>query len=142
MLKNVVDRVAAAGLLALLAPLLGVLALLIRTDSPGPALYRQTRVGRHGRLFTVYKLRTMCVDADHVVEVLADANESDRDGVLFKIKRDPRITRLGSVLRKYSLDELPQLVNVVRGEMSLIGPRPALPAEVRAYAATCGAGWW
>ena len=117
------------------APLLGLLTLLIRADSPGPAFYRQTRVGRHGRLFTVYKLRTMRVDADHVVEQLADANESDRDGVLFKIKRDPRITRIGSVLRAYSLDELPQLWNVVRGEMSLVGPRPALPAEVRAYPA-------
>jgi exopolysaccharide biosynthesis polyprenyl glycosylphosphotransferase len=133
--KGVVDRVAAAGLLVVLGPLLGLLILLIRTDSPGPGFYRQTRVGRHGQLFTVYKLRTMRVDADHVVELLADANESDRDGVLFKIKRDPRITRIGSVLRAYSLDELPQLWNVVRGEMSLVGPRPALPSQVRAYPA-------
>ena len=133
--KGVVDRVAAAGLLVVLGPLLGLLTLLIRTDSPGPGFYRQTRVGRHGQLFTVYKLRTMRVDADHVVELLADANESDRDGVLFKIKRDPRITRIGSVLRAYSLDELPQLWNVVRGEMSLVGPRPALPSQVRAYPA-------
>jgi exopolysaccharide biosynthesis polyprenyl glycosylphosphotransferase len=132
-LKGVVDRVAAAALLALLSPVLGVLTLLIRADSPGSGFYRQTRVGRHGRLFTVYKLRTMRTDADRAVELLADANESDRDGVLFKIKRDPRITRIGSVLRAYSLDELPQLVNVVRGEMSLVGPRPALPSEVRAY---------
>jgi lipopolysaccharide/colanic/teichoic acid biosynthesis glycosyltransferase len=110
-----------------------VLTLLIRADSPGPGFYRQTRVGRRGRLFTVYKLRTMRTDADLVVERLAEANESDRSGVLFKIKRDPRITRIGSVLRAYSLDELPQLLNVVRGEMSLIGPRPALPTEVRAY---------
>jgi exopolysaccharide biosynthesis polyprenyl glycosylphosphotransferase len=132
-LKNLTDRVVAAALLALLAPLLAVLAVLIRRDSPGPALYRQTRVGLDGRLFSVLKLRTMCQDADRVVDVLADSNESDRDGVLFKIKRDPRITRLGATLRKYSLDELPQLVNVVRGEMSLIGPRPALPSEVSAY---------
>jgi exopolysaccharide biosynthesis polyprenyl glycosylphosphotransferase len=131
--KGVVDRVVAAGLLVVLSPLLGLLTLLIRADSPGPAFYRQTRVGRRGRLFTVYKLRTMQTDADHVVEQLAEANESDREGVLFKIKRDPRITKIGSVLRTYSLDELPQLWNVVRGEMSLIGPRPALPSQVQAY---------
>ena len=134
-IKGAVDRVVAAGLLVLFSPVLGVLTVLIRADSPGPAVYRQTRVGRHGRLFTVYKLRTMQINADHVVEQLAESNESDRDGVLFKIKRDPRITRIGSVLRTYSLDELPQLWNVVRGEMSLVGPRPALPAEVQAYPA-------
>ena len=133
LLKNVADRAAAAFLLALLAPVLLALAFLIRRDSPGPAMFRQTRVGKHGGLFTVYKLRTMREDADRVVHELADANESDRDGVLFKIKQDPRITPLGAMLRKYSLDELPQLINVVRGEMSLIGPRPALPSEVRDY---------
>jgi exopolysaccharide biosynthesis polyprenyl glycosylphosphotransferase len=133
LLKSAVDRVGAGLLLVLLGPVLAVLALRVRTDSPGPALYRQTRVGRHGRLFTVYKLRTMCADADRIVEELEHANESDSDGVLFKIKRDPRITRFGAMLRKYSLDELPQLINVVRGEMSLIGPRPALPCEVRGY---------
>ena len=133
LLKNLADRAAAAFLLALLAPVLIALAFLIRRDSPGPAMFRQTRVGKHGRLFTVYKLRTMRQDADTVVHELADANESDRDGVLFKIRQDPRITRLGAMLRKYSLDELPQLINVVRGDMSLIGPRPALPSEVREY---------
>jgi exopolysaccharide biosynthesis polyprenyl glycosylphosphotransferase len=130
-LKSVADRAAAALLLVLFAPLLLVLAVLVRRGSPGPALYRQARVGRHGRLFTVYKLRTMHQDADSEVAELADENESD--GVLFKIRSDPRITRFGAVLRKYSLDELPQLINVVRGEMSLIGPRPALPTEVSAY---------
>jgi exopolysaccharide biosynthesis polyprenyl glycosylphosphotransferase len=133
LLKGLADRVAAALLLVLFAPLLLVLALLIRHDSPGRALYKQTRIGRNGRPFTVYKLRTMCADADRVVEELADDNESDHEGVLFKIRRDPRITRLGFMLRKYSLDELPQLLNVLRGEMSLIGPRPALPSEVRGY---------
>lgn len=131
--KSAADRTLAAVLLLVFSPLLGVLAMLIRSDSAGPALFRQTRVGRHGRLFTVYKLRTMCLDADRRVDELAAANESDRDGVLFKIKRDPRTTRLGAVLRTYSLDELPQLLNVVRGEMSLIGPRPALPTQVQAY---------
>jgi exopolysaccharide biosynthesis polyprenyl glycosylphosphotransferase len=132
-LKCAADRMAAAVLLVLLAPVLGILALLIRHDSPGPAVFRQTRVGTHGNLFTVYKLRTMRQGADATVDELTDANESDRDGVLFKIRQDPRITRLGALLRRYSLDELPQLVNVVRGEMSLIGPRPALPSEVAEY---------
>jgi exopolysaccharide biosynthesis polyprenyl glycosylphosphotransferase len=134
LLKDVVDRVLALLLLVALAPLLGVLALLIRADSPGSALYRQTRVGWRGRPFTVYKLRTMCADADRIREDLEARNESDREGVLFKMKRDPRITRVGAILRLSSLDELPQLLNVVRGEMSLIGPRPALPGEVQAYA--------
>lgn len=131
--KAVVDAVAASVLLVLLSPLLLVLAGLVRRESDGPALFTQTRVGRHGKLFTVYKLRTMRADSVDVLETLLDDNEADLGGVLFKIKRDPRITRLGSVLRKYSLDELPQLINVVRGEMSLIGPRPALPSEVAAY---------
>ena len=134
LLKDVVDRVVGLLLLVVLAPLLGVLALLIRADSPGRAFYRQTRVGWHGRPFTVYKLRTMCADADRIRGDLEDKNESDQDGVLFKMKRDPRITRVGAILRLSSLDELPQLLNVVRGEMSLIGPRPALPGEVQAYA--------
>ncbi len=134
LLKDVVDRVAALLLLVVLAPLLGVLVLLIRADTPGRALYRQVRVGWHGRPFTVYKLRTMCADADRIRSELEDKNESDQNGVLFKMKRDPRITRVGAFLRLSSLDELPQLINVVRGEMSLIGPRPALPNEVAAYA--------
>jgi exopolysaccharide biosynthesis polyprenyl glycosylphosphotransferase len=132
--KNAVDRIAAAMLLLLFAPLLLVLAVMVRRDSSGPALFTQLRVGRDGRLFKVFKFRTMCLGADRVVDALADDNESDRAGVLFKMRQDPRITRIGGVLRKYSLDELPQLLNVVRGEMSLIGPRPALPSEVDAYA--------
>jgi exopolysaccharide biosynthesis polyprenyl glycosylphosphotransferase len=133
--KDVVDRVAGTLLLVLVAPALLALVVLVRRDSPGPALYRQVRVGTDGRPFTVLKLRTMCADADRVRTGLGEANESDRSGVLFKIRHDPRITRLGAVLRRYSLDELPQLINVARGEMSLIGPRPALPAEVEAYPA-------
>ncbi len=133
LLKGLADRLGALLLLVALAPALAVLALLIRLDSPGPAWFRQTRIGRNGRPFTVHKFRTMSTDADAARDHLAEENESDRDGVLFKIRCDPRITRLGSVLRKYSLDELPQLVNVVRGEMSLVGPRPALPKEVQGY---------
>jgi exopolysaccharide biosynthesis polyprenyl glycosylphosphotransferase len=131
--KSVVDRVAALMLLVALAPVLAIVALLIRLDTPGPAWFRQTRVGRNGRPFTVHKFRTMSLGAHEVRHDLADENESDREGVLFKIRSDPRITRVGAVLRKYSLDELPQLVNVLVGQMSLIGPRPALPQEVQAY---------
>jgi exopolysaccharide biosynthesis polyprenyl glycosylphosphotransferase len=127
--KIVWERSAAATALLLLAPVLAALALLVRLDSPGPVLFRQTRVGRDGRPFTMLKLRTMRVDA----ETVRDALTNEVDGALFKVRRDPRITRVGRVLRRYSLDELPQLVNVVRGEMSLVGPRPALPAEVAAY---------
>ncbi len=134
LVKDVVDRAAGGLLLIAFAPLLGVLALLVRADTPGQAFYRQTRVGWHGRPFSVYKLRTMCADADRIRTDLEDSNESDQEGVLFKMKRDPRITRVGAFLRLSSLDELPQLLNVVRGEMSLIGPRPALPSEVQAYA--------
>jgi exopolysaccharide biosynthesis polyprenyl glycosylphosphotransferase len=133
LLKGVADRLGALLLLVALSPALALLTLLIRLDSPGPAWYRQTRIGRNGRHFTVHKFRTMSIDADAVRDDLVEENECDREGVLFKIRHDPRITRLGSVLRKYSLDELPQLVNVVRGEMSLVGPRPALPKEVQRY---------
>jgi exopolysaccharide biosynthesis polyprenyl glycosylphosphotransferase len=133
--KELVDRLAALLLLVALSPILAVAVLLIRRDSPGAAIYRQTRVGLGGRPFTVYKLRTMCAEADVLRHELTADNESDHAGVLFKIKRDPRITGLGAKLRATSLDELPQLVNVVRGEMSLIGPRPALPREVQAYSA-------
>jgi len=135
LLKAALDRVAGAFLLALFAPMLLTLAVLVRRESPGAALYTQIRVGRNGNRFKVYKLRSMRQDADEALEVLADENESDRSGVLFKMRQDPRITRIGAVLRKYSLDELPQLINVVRGEMSLIGPRPALPDEVDRYPA-------
>jgi exopolysaccharide biosynthesis polyprenyl glycosylphosphotransferase len=132
-LKDVVDRLGAALLLVVTAPALLAIAAAVRRDSAGPAIYRQERVGLGGRPFTVYKFRTMSADADQRRGELVVDNESDRSGVLFKIRADPRITRVGAVLRRYSLDELPQLLNVVRGEMSLIGPRPALPAEVAAY---------
>jgi lipopolysaccharide/colanic/teichoic acid biosynthesis glycosyltransferase len=126
-LKHALDRVGAAVLLLVAAPLVCALAVVIRLDSSGPAIFRQTRVGRHGTPFTVYKLRTMRSDAEQVKHHLMD--ENDHDGVLFKMRHDPRITRVGYYLRRSSLDELPQLVNVLRGEMSLIGPRPFLPSE-------------
>jgi exopolysaccharide biosynthesis polyprenyl glycosylphosphotransferase len=126
--KSAVDRGLGAVLLVLLAPLLLAIAAAVRLDSKGPAFFRQTRIGREGKPFTLYKVRTMVANAEDIKGELCEANEFD--DVLFKMKHDPRITRLGSFLRKYSLDELPQLLNVVRGEMSLVGPRPFLPSEV------------
>jgi exopolysaccharide biosynthesis polyprenyl glycosylphosphotransferase len=114
-------------------PLVLLLALLIRRDSPGPILFQQRRVGKNGAHFTCYKFRTMVPDAEARLAELAALNEAD--GPLFKMKNDPRVTRVGRFLRRSSLDELPQLMNVLRGEMSLIGPRPALPAEVEQYEA-------
>jgi exopolysaccharide biosynthesis polyprenyl glycosylphosphotransferase len=121
---------AAAGLLAL-APLFAVVALAVRATSRGPVLFRQQRVGFRGRPFTLLKFRTMVDGADRMLGALLDRNEAD--GPLFKLRRDPRVTRVGAVLRRHSLDELPQLWNVLKGEMSLVGPRPPLPAEVERY---------
>jgi exopolysaccharide biosynthesis polyprenyl glycosylphosphotransferase len=131
LIKNACDRVLSAVVLVLLMPVLLVVAVAIKRDSPGPAIFRQDRVGRGGRHFTMFKFRTMRADAGETVQQLAALNESD--GVLFKMRRDPRITRLGAFLRRYSLDEVPQLANVVLGQMSLVGPRPALPSEVVRY---------
>lgn len=114
-------------------PLLLLIALAIRLDSPGPALFAQTRIGRNGRRFRMWKFRSMVPDAEALrARGLA---ASDRDGLCFKAKADPRVTRIGRLLRRTSLDELPQLWNVLVGEMSLVGPRPALPEEVAAYPA-------
>jgi exopolysaccharide biosynthesis polyprenyl glycosylphosphotransferase len=115
-------------------PLLVALAIMVRLDSRGAPLFRQTRVGQHGREFTVYKLRTMRADAESLLESLREQNEV-AEGLLFKIREDPRVTRVGRFLRKWSLDELPQLWNVVRGDMALVGPRPPLPGEVAQYGA-------
>ncbi|MFI0351457.1 sugar transferase [Actinomadura sp. 9N407] len=131
LLKGLFERTLALGGLLLLSPLLLLVAFLIKVTSQGPVMFRQTRVGRDGREFTVLKFRTMVADAEARKIELTGANEND--GVLFKIKADPRITAVGRRLRRYSLDELPQLFNVVRGEMSLVGPRPPLPEEVAQY---------
>ncbi len=131
--KLVFDRVAGVALTVLVLPLLLGLAIGVKLTSPGPALYRQTRVGAGGREFTMLKFRSMVVDADHRRAALLTL--SDGNGVLFKLRRDPRVTRFGAVLRRFSLDELPQLLNVVRGDMSLVGPRPPLPEEVAGYSA-------
>jgi exopolysaccharide biosynthesis polyprenyl glycosylphosphotransferase len=132
MVKGTVDRAAAALALALLSPLLFAVAVFIRVTSPGPALFRQTRVGVDGRDFIIYKFRSMYVDAESRLAELADANEAS-DGLLFKMRNDPRVTPAGRWLRRFSLDELPQLLNVVKGDMSLVGPRPPLPREVAQY---------
>ncbi len=129
--KGLFDRAAALGGLLALSPLMLIVAFLIKVTSAGPVMFRQTRVGRGGREFTVLKFRTMVQDAEaRKVELL---QQNENDGVLFKIREDPRITRVGRWLRRYSLDELPQLFNVARGEMSLVGPRPPLPEEVAQY---------
>ncbi|WP_435823052.1 sugar transferase [Microbispora bryophytorum] len=129
LVKGVFDRLVAAVALVVLAPLLAAVAVAVRASGPGPVLFRQRRVGRDGVEFTILKFRTMRRDAEaRKVELVSDA-----DGVLFKVRRDPRVTPLGAALRRYSLDELPQLFNVLRGDMSLVGPRPPLPEEVARY---------
>jgi exopolysaccharide biosynthesis polyprenyl glycosylphosphotransferase len=131
LLKRVMDSAGAALAMLLGWPIMIVLSLAIRMDSEGPVFYRAQRIGRKGRTFTCYKFRTMCVNADKMKDGLADRNE--RDGILFKITDDPRITRVGQWLRKYSLDEVPQFYNVLRGDMSLVGPRPPIASEVEQY---------
>lgn len=130
-MKRVFDGVLASVALFLLAPVFALIALAVRGDSDGPVIFRQERVGAHGRQFTLLKFRSMAIDAEARLAELRELSEGN--GVLFKMKNDPRVTRVGRFLRKYSLDELPQLWNVVRGDMSLVGPRPPLPAEVEQY---------
>lgn len=130
-IKHAIDRVLGTILLVLLAPVLLFLATAVRLDSRGPGIFTQTRVGVDGAEFTMYKMRTMFSNAEETKADLAHLDEGN--GVLFKMRDDPRITRVGRMLRKTSLDELPQLINVVKGEMSLVGPRPALPEEVAQY---------
>jgi exopolysaccharide biosynthesis polyprenyl glycosylphosphotransferase len=111
-----------------------VIAIATKLDSPGPVFFRQTRVGRDGRPFAMLKFRTMRVDAEIQLAALLSINEGA--GPLFKLRRDPRVTRVGAVLRRFSLDELPQFLNVLRGDMSVVGPRPPLPGEVTGYDGT------
>ena len=130
-IKEIVDRTGAALLLALFSPVLVAVALAVVADSRGGVFYRQRRVGKDGREFTIVKFRTMVRDADRLRTNLIQANEGA--GPLFKLRRDPRVTRVGAVLRRWSLDELPQLWNVLAGSMSLVGPRPPLPDETARY---------
>jgi exopolysaccharide biosynthesis polyprenyl glycosylphosphotransferase len=129
--KRALDVVISAMALVLFSPVMLLIALLIKYDSPGPVLFRQERVGRGGRLFTLYKFRSMRQGADEEKRALLDRNQAT--GPLFKLRDDPRLTRVGRWLRRLSLDELPQLCNVLRGEISLVGPRPPIPSEVEQY---------
>src|SRR4051812_29631709 len=121
-MKRGLDLLLSALALVLLAPVMALIAIAIRVGSSGPVLYRSWRVGQSGKLFVFLKFRTMVANADELKDSLQHLNE--REGLLFKISNDPRTTPFGRFLRRYSLDELPQLVNVLRGEMSLVGPRP------------------
>jgi exopolysaccharide biosynthesis polyprenyl glycosylphosphotransferase len=130
LLKRAMDVVLAAAAMVLLLPFLVLIGLIVRWTSPGPALFRQTRCGLNGRTFTVYKFRSMVLDAENLQHSLRHLNQKQ---TAFKIAKDPRLTPVGRWLRKFSLDELPQFWNVLRGDMSLVGPRPAIPQEVENY---------
>lgn len=130
-IKRAFDIIASACGLIILSPLFLILIFLIRKEDGGPAFYSQERIGKDGKPFRMWKFRSMVVNADKMIDQLEDQNEID--GAMFKIKDDPRVTKIGHVIRKYSLDELPQLWNVVIGDMSLVGPRPPLPEEVAEY---------
>ena len=132
-IKRLVDVAASSAALALLAPLMVLVAAIIKLTSRGPILFKQQRVGRHGRPFHMLKFRSMVVNAEELKAKLMALNE--QAGPVFKMKRDPRITPIGRFIRKFSIDELPQLINVLRGEMSLVGPRPPVPSEVARYEA-------
>jgi exopolysaccharide biosynthesis polyprenyl glycosylphosphotransferase len=131
LLKRVFDTILSAFVIVILLPLLLIVALAIKLDSPGPVFYLSERIGKKGRVFRCIKYRTMVLDADKLRAKMMHLNE--REGILFKISDDPRITKLGRFLRKYSIDELPQFFNVLRGDMSIVGPRPPIGSEVREY---------
>ena len=130
--KRLVDIVGAACGLVILTPLLGVVAAMIKIESPKESIFfKQVRIGKDGREFCMFKFRSMCSDAEEKLDELLAQNEIE--GAMFKMKEDPRITKIGHFIRKYSIDELPQFWNVLKGEMSLVGPRPPLPREVSEY---------
>ena len=130
-IKRVLDVLVSVIMLILLSPIFLITTLAIKLDDPGPAFYKQNRVGKWGKLFMMFKFRSMVMGADKMKDQLLDQNESG--GVIFKMKQDPRITRSGRIIRKFSIDELPQLWNVLKGDMSLVGPRPPVPREVAEY---------
>ncbi len=130
-LKRLLDIVVATLVLAATLPVWLVIMIAIKVDSPGPAIFVQQRVGRHGRNFRFLKFRSMRLDAEQLQAELQQHNETD--GPVFKMRNDPRVSRVGAILRRTSLDELPQLINVLKGDMSVVGPRPPLPREVEKY---------
>lgn len=130
-IKRFFDICLSSAALVVLSPLLLAIAILIYLEDKGPVIYSQTRIGKDGRAFKLYKFRSMCVDADEKLKDLQKLNE--RDGPVFKIKNDPRVTKVGKFIRKTCIDELPQLVNIIKGDMSIVGPRPPLPNEVEQY---------
>lgn len=130
-IKRFFDIYLSTAALVVLSPLLLVIAILIYLEDKGPVIYSQTRIGKDGRAFKLYKFRSMCVDADERLRDLQKLNE--RDGPVFKIRDDPRVTKIGKFIRKTCIDELPQLVNIIKGDMSIVGPRPPLPNEVEQY---------
>jgi exopolysaccharide biosynthesis polyprenyl glycosylphosphotransferase len=129
--KRFFDFILSAIGLVILSPLLLITGIAIMLDSTGPAIYSQQRAGKNGKTFKMYKFRSMCVDADEKLKDLQDLNE--KDGPVFKIAKDPRVTKVGRFIRKKSIDELPQLINIIKGDMSIVGPRPPLLNEVEQY---------
>lgn len=129
--KRLFDIILSTIGLIVLSPIMGIIAYRIKKEDGGPVFYKQVRVGKNGHQFRMYKFRSMIVNADQLLEKLKNQNEVT--GAMFKMKHDPRITKIGQFIRKHSLDELPQLVNVLKGDMSLVGPRPPLPSEVNHY---------
>ncbi|WP_455583552.1 sugar transferase [Lactiplantibacillus pentosus] len=130
-MKRLFDIVAATCGIVVLSPLMIIIAVLIKAEDHGPIFYEQIRVGKNGKTFKMYKFRSMFVNADKMLDKLKEKN--DVDGPMFKMKNDPRVTKVGHFIRKHSLDELPQFLNVIKGDMSLVGPRPPLPSEVSEY---------
>ena len=130
-MKRLFDIVAATCGIVILSPLMIIIAVLIKAEDHGPVFYKQVRVGKNGKTFKMYKFRSMFVNADKMLDKLKEQN--DVDGPMFKMKYDPRVTKIGHFIRKHSLDELPQFLNVLKGDMSLVGPRPPLPSEVAEY---------
>lgn len=129
--KHLIDIILSFFGFLILSPVFLITAIAIKIDSKGPIIYKQYRVGKNGKQFKMYKFRSMCSDADQKLSDLCDLNE--KEGPIFKISKDPRVTKVGRIIRKISIDELPQLINVLRGEMSIVGPRPPLINEVKKY---------